>query len=63
MDIDESYGTWPHDDEDLTWPLDADDDGDRDAHWENVREERRINGNHPNPRAGGETGPSQTRLP
>ena len=40
-DIDESYGIWPHDD-DLTWPLDSDDDGDRDAHWENVREDRRI---------------------
>lgn len=46
MGIDESFGIWPHDDEDLTWPLDADydDDGDRDAHCENVREERRING-------------------
>ena len=49
MGIDESYGTQGppfDDDDDLTLPLDADsdDDGDRDAHWENVREERRING-------------------
>ena len=28
--------------EDDDEPLDADDDGDSDAHWENVREERRI---------------------
>lgn len=47
--IDESFGTQgpPFDDaDDLTWPLDADsdDDGDRDAHCENLREERRING-------------------
>ena len=44
--IDESFGIWPHDedDDDLAWPLDADsdEDGDRDAHWENVREERRL---------------------
>ena len=43
--IDESFGTQgpPFDDDDaLTWPLDADEDGDRDAHCENLREERRI---------------------
>jgi len=46
MDIDESYGVEPWSDEDLTGPLDLDEDpaGDACQHWDNRREERMING-------------------
>jgi len=45
MDIDESYGVEPWSDEDYTWPPEPKDErADRQDHYDNRREERRING-------------------
>jgi hypothetical protein len=44
--MDETFGIWPHDDEDLSDPLDLDEDRDEDGDacefWDGRMEERRI---------------------
>jgi len=44
MDIDESFGIQPWDDEDFEWQPEEDEAGDACQHWDNQREEMKING-------------------